>query len=74
MFKGFDDACPHCGKWHIGTGPCPRIRAIEYHPNGIIKRVEYVGDAPYEPPLPPLDPESPWEFVNEGKIIRGVHG
>ena len=31
--------CEHCGNYHTGT--CPRIKAIEYHKNGKIKRVEY---------------------------------
>ena len=31
--------CLHCGMWH--TGPCPRIKSIEYFPNGTVKRVEY---------------------------------
>lgn len=31
--------CGHCGMTHIG--PCPRIKAIEYYPNGTMKRVEY---------------------------------
>lgn len=32
--------CPHCGMIHQST--CPRIKAIEYHPDGItVKRVEF---------------------------------
>lgn len=31
--------CAHCGMLH--AGPCPRIKVIEYHPNGTVKRVEY---------------------------------
>ena len=32
--------CGHCGMIH--QGQCPRIKAIEYYPDGIsIKRVEY---------------------------------
>jgi hypothetical protein len=31
--------CGHCGNMHVGT--CWRVKAIEYHPNGTIKRVEY---------------------------------
>ena len=31
--------CGHCGLMH--TGPCPRIKAIEYYPDGTVKRVEY---------------------------------
>lgn len=32
-------ACSHCGFWHQGA--CLRIKAIEYHSNGTVKRVEY---------------------------------
>ena len=70
MFKGFDDACPHCGKWHTG-GTCPKIRAIEYYESGQIKRIEYVGDGTTaEPTKNTTEDVSPWEFVNEGYIIR----
>jgi hypothetical protein len=31
--------CDHCGGWHQGR--CPSIKAIEYHENGGVKRVEY---------------------------------
>ena len=37
-------ACPWCSGEYtnvIHSGPCPRIKAIEYHPNGTIKRVEF---------------------------------
>lgn len=30
--------CGYCGAIH--TSMCPRVVAIEYHPNGTIKRVE----------------------------------
>jgi hypothetical protein len=31
--------CRWCGRWH---GPvCPRVQAIEYHPDGTVKRVEF---------------------------------
>lgn len=33
--------CPHCGRNTLHLGPCPNIKAIEYHPNGTIKRIEY---------------------------------
>lgn len=33
------EECGHCGKVH--SGPCPRIKAIEYFENGVIRRVEY---------------------------------
>jgi hypothetical protein len=33
--------CGHCGRWHDLKGICPHVKAIEYHPNGMVKRVEY---------------------------------
>ena len=37
--------CPYCSGagttvWH-GGGPCPNVKAIEYHENGQIKRIEF---------------------------------
>ena len=37
--------CGHCGLWH--TGLCQRIKSIEYHENGTVKRVEYHPDSPW---------------------------
>lgn len=31
--------CGHCGMIHSAI--CPRIKSIEYYPNGTIKKVEY---------------------------------
>jgi hypothetical protein len=31
--------CQWCGMIHNGT--CPKVAAIEYHPNGAVKRVEF---------------------------------
>lgn len=31
--------CPHCGNIH--SGQCSRVKAIEYYPDGRVKRVEY---------------------------------
>jgi hypothetical protein len=42
--------CPHCGLSHDTT--CPRIRAIEYYPDGTTKRVEFHGAAPIAAPSP----------------------
>jgi len=44
-------ACPYCGLIH-GT-VCPRVKAIEYHPGGTIKRVEF-HDARTATPLNPV--------------------
>lgn len=32
--------CPHCGGIHQDR-TCPRIKAVEYHPDGSIKRIEF---------------------------------
>lgn len=32
-------ACPHCGMYHQAT--CPRVKAIEYHNDGTVKRIEF---------------------------------
>jgi hypothetical protein len=31
--------CPHCGMIHQTT--CPRIKALDYYPDGTVKRVEF---------------------------------
>lgn len=35
-------SCMHCGSGFPHQGTCPRIHAIEYYPDGTVKRVEYV--------------------------------
>lgn len=35
-------ACGHCGRIHGAV--CSRVKAIEYYPDGRIKRVEYVAE------------------------------
>jgi len=40
MIVGRTQPCPHCGLIHLG-GVCLRVKAIEYFPNGMVKRVEY---------------------------------
>jgi hypothetical protein len=36
--------CSYCGGWH--TGMCPRIKSIDYYPDGSIKHVELVHPHP----------------------------
>ena len=31
--------CQYCGKYHPGI--CPRIKSVEYHDNGTVRRVEF---------------------------------
>jgi hypothetical protein len=66
-------ACRYCGNHH---GPrCPDVKAIEYHPDGTVKRVEYITAADYAP-LPvwpsaaPLGPNLPWTWTchNDGAV------
>lgn len=33
------DKCPYCGMYHSTV--CPSVKAYEYFPNGLIKRVEF---------------------------------
>lgn len=33
--------CVHCGHYGGHDGVCPNVKAIEYYPNGTVKRVEY---------------------------------
>jgi hypothetical protein len=47
--------CEHCGMWHSGV--CPRIKAIEYHPNGTVKRVGYHSEAGKAHPAPEAAPD-----------------
>lgn len=39
--------CPWCGGIHSAT--CPRVKALEYGPNGQVTRVEF-----HPPPPPPV--------------------
>ena len=49
--------CPYCGGIpHQHVGQCPSVKAIEYHEDGSIKRVEKWSPAPwpygdYYPPV-----------------------
>lgn len=49
--SGTPHLCEHCGFGHTGT--CPRIKAIEYHQNGTVKRVEFHAPQPVIIPMPP---------------------
>ena len=46
-------ACPYCGLHH--DKQCPSVKAIEYHPDGTVKRVEFVTSADYPQKFDPLD-------------------
>jgi hypothetical protein len=36
-----DVKCGLCGSVAEHSGICPRVKAMEYHPNGTIKRIEF---------------------------------
>ena len=45
--------CGYCGAFHSTT--CPRVKSIEYHQNGTVKRVEFHDSIVRDPqgwPLP----------------------
>lgn len=47
-----EGSCPWCSRegltiWH--SGGCPRVKAIEYHPSGAVKRVEFHEERPAVP-------------------------
>lgn len=44
MSTGLSFPCQHCGLHH--SAPCPRIKAVEYYPDGTVKRVEYIEPQP----------------------------
>lgn len=56
--------CGHCGAIHSGV--CPRIKSIEYHPDGTMKRVEYHNPNPPAPPSQPvhLSADDLWELTH----------
>lgn len=53
--------CRWCGKYH-GT-LCPDVKAIEYHPDGTVKRVEFKSVADYFAPVPTLPNFGPYEIT-----------
>jgi hypothetical protein len=54
-----DQKCQYCGLIH--GAKCPSVKAIEYNPDGSVKRVEFFAPNDYLPklgapfPLPPYD-------------------
>ena len=40
-----EGSCPYCSKppysYVYHTGTCPKIKAVEYYPDGTVKRIEY---------------------------------
>ena len=54
--------CPWCSTvWSFtyhSLGECPTVKAIEYHPNGLMKRVEFHGGCVSEFPNERLGPDA----------------
>lgn len=45
------NACPHCGMIHQTT--CPKIKAIEYHENGVtVRKIEFHSPRPVASAVP----------------------
>ena len=39
-----EGACPHCssnGQQVMHTGKCPKVASVEYHRNGMVKKVTF---------------------------------
>lgn len=47
-------ACSHCGMIHATT--CPKIKAIEYYPDGTTKRIEFYDLVPTVQGVFPINP------------------
>lgn len=68
-----NEACGHCGVWH--QGQCTRIKAIEYYPDGKIKRIEYYQYINLPTPIHPAPKQQPWindeipPYCNGGVIM-----
>jgi hypothetical protein len=41
--------CSYCGSPTPHPGVCPTVKAMEYHPDGSVKRVEFKSAADYPP-------------------------
>jgi len=73
--------CPHCsglGSYVYHSGRCPQIGAKEYHRDGSLKRIEFVGDDARVAGLgqgvakTSLDFDAPMELVDSTKWAREV--
>jgi len=51
--------CQWCGLIHTSPGVCPMVKALEYYPDGTLKRVELKTGADY----PQVAPNYPWPHI-----------
>lgn len=54
---GTSTACQYCGQYHGAR--CPLVKAIDYYPDGTVKRVEFYSPGDYLAPMRPW-PSSPF--------------
>lgn len=62
--------CPHCsggGQSIFHGGPCPNVKAVEYFPDGRIKRIEYVDKTPV---IVQPTPMRPWYEQMSGHVVH----
>ncbi len=61
-------SCRYCGESVSHAGICPRIKAIEYHPDGSIRRVEFLDNQPF-PVVPAGTLLPPWDVTSSTRPI-----
>lgn len=62
--------CRWCGMHHQTV--CPMVKAIEYHPNGAVKRVEFKSGADFPSVNLPDGPKPPWTVTCEAPRKNAV--
>lgn len=62
--RGHAEPCRWCGAMHPELR-CPKIRAVEFHPDGTIKRVEF---------LTPADAALGFSYLRDGAPRNAVPG
>lgn len=49
------ESCPYCGSTDHRMTQCPRVKSVEYHPGGGVKKVELHDEKPEVSQQPPED-------------------
>lgn len=65
------DICGFCGNFHGKI--CPSVRAIEYHENGTIKRVEFMRPVDLCHPPQPMVTTTAWPPNSHGPYGISPH-
>ena len=55
-----NSSCPHCGPGIIHSGVCPKVKEIEYFPDGRVKRIVFRTPADEFPAVQPSFPNWPY--------------